>query len=774
MGEINGSIKINAAQVSSCTQNNSIDYDRKGVTTLPSTADRPVKNTSDPILAKIVKLLDGASDIKISIKITSGLKIQIIANYKKNGVVCNNVVIEKYLKTLADGWLDTVLYAAQYLSGVIKGSLNYDEIKSAAKLVEIIKKYGFEKLSARLLNPDLTEYDRLLFGKYLIALGRGDDKGIEDTKRLIKAKLIILNSEPIKSYTGKEDLAYLWKEGTAAGYLVEAIGSLNKGDSSKWFNKKEYQDIVVESSISFLSPNEQDFVRDYLKLPMSEKEYYLNDLISQYQTAYWGSTWGTPERALYGNNLTILENIAYEFGIDVKDPDLKYAQQKYPKELAFIKKVDLAIGSPESSDDKQIRKDFLLNFKTIATSFYTLLESENPDLEDIKALNQIYGWYEYLVNDPNSKLNINREDLLKIENNIKALIIKSDHAFNKDLFVCRPEELPMKDGLQQIMLRDGYSYYDYIKDNLNYIVFRSKDDGSKYVQATLGGGSDGGTYFGGGVIYINVKGLDLNKLTKSQIGELFAAIIHETRHSEWSRTLPVDDKVINKGLPNEASAYEFDAIGLKQLSKQFPAFTSDVENTIYYEEELVKAAKSLIASNDFSKTQLDLDIYPTNIPYFKGFQYASSLSFISSKTIGDAADLYSNLIQEKLKLEDLTGLAKETVKGMLDKISPESKDKTYIQSLADYKNAFKTFYNDDHTFTSSYLDSMIAFSLPHKIIGAGNEVQMFDAAGNITGTVPKGSEVKIKMSPPKYWGDKEYYEIKYNDKIGYVSADNIE
>jgi len=612
-------------------------------------------------------------------------------------------------------------------------------------------------------NPKLDRIDKKLVEKYISANNK------EPVKKLIRDRLIMDFSEMLNKYTGREDTVKTGDKYYALKYLVDPLNI---------FSEQESVEIILECAKSDLTAEDQTLIDDFMKDPGSEeaKSAVLTKLYN-YQYMFQGTVLGSGYRAKLFREMTIFNELASFSGIS--DQEIYYAtlldRDQIPdgQELSDMLDLYVAADTPEKSDDEAFQEKAIEYLKGSMRDFFDYLNLKRPSLGTISYLSSRYVTYEDLA----VKLGVPPEQVINMENEVKSEFKIKSGKREGDTGIFSPDDLPhgVKDLLKRTELREGYSYFQFVKDNCEHIVISKNKYTSDSLKALIGGRPDGQT-IADGTIYINMVADDMKKEGLSSDMYLYDVILHEAHHLYNRKTYFVSDQNKLRSAPNEGSTYGFEAEALKKLDvKGLPESQAKaLKDVISYDEAMSKAANVIYDKKDIENAVFglsDLDTYPSNTPYFMAYGYADTLirsGLIRENETQYFIDVFSQIIIDKASIGDVPNKVKDVFNALLNRMPDLDEFTGYEAKLKEYNNLLSDHYGLD--MLQGMLQYSADYMLNKNMVAA---VRLLDDNGKPLGIVPKDAKIKLLMADPITINDTTYVKVATSGKTGYLVSDSL-
>jgi hypothetical protein len=625
-----------------------------------------------------------------------------------------------------------------------------------------------ETIYARLHNTHLSLIDKSLLRIYMQCRRiKGEGRMLDIVKNRIRSRMIYLGTAELKRYTGREDLDRNEEAFSAIEYAVKALNI---------FSKKEYLEIVTEIIKGSLSPSDQDLIDKYRKNPSSEKA--LDDIlwrINEYNYLWSGSIWGTNSRADLYRNLSAFNLSAQAAGVEEQDIinasflDRNVLPDNYIERSVMLRAF-LAIDTPEESDNAELKPRILKYYERTVKSFFSHLSQRDPDIAEITVLAKRYIGYEDIA----VRLGISHDELKKIEDRIKASFrVRTGNSPHRTRVVT-PDQLPQKtvELLKTLKVKGEETYFQFIKNNIDYIVISSDPMVDDEVEAMIGGPA-GGMHFADGVIYVRTAELDSETLSYEYY--LFSVILHEAFHAYMDKKYSSTNRDNLRSIINEGGAYEFEARALKKLQAAgIPAeIVARLNDRILQDKYSVYGSlRVLRRRNIFNHKNIDIDVYPTNTPFYMAKNYSRYLQqagFVNHKERELASQVFSNIILDEISFEKIPNNAQAIVKKLLARIDDS-------WGKMEYKEAFKRFMEVLHAacpgeqlYGKEILEAMLAYVVDYQVESPYSEViNFYNREQKVIGRIPRGSKVRLLMDDSAKNNTSVYVRIRFQGQEGYV------
>lgn len=638
------------------------------------------------------------------------------------------------------------------------------EGKAGLKIEEI--KLSDKDMYERLHNPDLSIADQILLRLYIAA------KDKSAIKKIIKNKLITAYTENLAKYSGRENMEVMDKEVTALQYAVDAL---------KIFSINEGRGITIEAYRGILPPTEQSLIDNFRKHP-SEKSYEaILQKVREYSYYWQGSIWGTKARADLYRNMTAFMELAKASGID--PIDIMYAEtldtDLYPKGNKYLDylSASVAASTPEKSDDQEFKHKMIAELKGSIDELYKYFNGKNLNIHTIDRLLVAYQLYESIL----LRLGVKGSEILKIENDAKSNIAVKPAASKGPTQIVTPDGLPphIVEMLKRTDIRPGYSYYQFLKENVQYIIFSKEKENVGSNIARFGEDSAGG-YIADGIIHIDISkpssdGPRLNEIY------LFRSILHEAHHAYNHRIWFGENKPSIPGLNDEGTSYGFDAEAMRKASVNLPQdIRAKVNDAADSDEVMLKASMMIYDMKDLLEIafdEKDMQVYPTNTPYFKAYVYVSALK--KSGTIKPDQERYfvrvlSDVIMDNVDLENAPNSLRNLIKTLLGNIDPAYETADYKKAYASFKRRLADIYPGEKFYGMDMIQYLYAYSASYKVApDVRGKLEIFDYKGKSLGIIPSNTKIKLLLEKYEPMNKQGFYKVSYGDTKGYVKLAHL-
>lgn len=526
-----------------------------------------------------------------------------------------------------------------------------------------IANIDWKAVSQLLQSSGISDESRMLFADYIAAINTNNILEVKNIRTAIEGRLLSLHSSFIKDYTGKEDIAYMQKEISAT---VSLCLSLNIIDEKEYVNN-----VLIKVYGPCLTGQDKVFSDINTLNNDANMQKALGKRLEQLNAGWENSIWGTPERKDIYLNIMALNCCAMLSGVYTDDYFSGQDSISGEEEVLSIligKRNDTGAASPD-----ELKSKFIENYRKYAREYFKTLNAPHANYDVIFDLT---GYIDLFQNYA-GQFGVGKNEIAEIE----AEAISSCESAperNRGKSVLNVEELPemIKKPLQKIKMKDGRSYYQYLKENVNYIIFSSQLNEKYGIQAN---------YIGGGVIGI---GTDIEGMKEEDVyGWVLGAIFHEARHSEWiGRKLDVKDEVRNQTISSEGDARKYALRFMEDMREQLGIKSAVLD----FQKYAVKGAEQVIGNGDFASVYpvgIDTNIQPSNTPYSKAYQLAelfNMFGLIKIEEVDMMVEIFNGLILNNMTLEDVKGEGAELISRAISIVHPEYKSDNFAGSMKRY------------------------------------------------------------------------------------------
>ena len=491
---------------------------------------------------------------------------------------------------------------------------------------------------------------------------------------------------------------------------------------------------------------------------------------------------GTKARVDMYRRMTAFISLAYAAGIS--EYDITYAS--FLDRDALLSKGEqfgtismyIAASTPERTDDEVWKGLINIYLRRSARDFFSCLDDRHPNMATIKSLATRYLMYQSL----GLSLGLPAKEIISIENDEKAKIKIAPNADTGPTKVLTPDALPndVKHLLQGTEIRKGYTYFQFLKENVKYIVL-SSDPYTDPVTKAMMGGQEGGLSLADGVISCNIP--DPADLEMPLNIHMFEVIVHETNHAYNRKHYFATDQNKLRSMPDEGSAYLFGARALKKLKENKVPGTDTVRFNDLITSRYVSAdaAGKIYGMKDALNLAFglyDLDTYPTNTPYYTGFESAvtiRNMGLIKEDEVRYFTRIFSDVIQDNVSLEKAPERVRTIIGKMLGKIDAAYKSMSYEKAFLSFEAKLKQIAKSKEIYGLELLQILTYYAADYKInASSGKPVSIVDTKGNSLGSVPKDAKINVIMESDPIMNDKGYVKVTYSGKTGYMLSDMLE
>jgi len=532
--------------------------------------------------------------------------------------------------------------------------------------INSVKANSSDKIwQARINNPDLNPADRDLIQRFL--------QGEVSKEKLLKRYSFLLE-EQIKNYDGKVSLtnSSLVKRIDAFGWALDHLQTQGK-------IKEEVVPAGNKAFEKYLNP--EDKVENWPENRGVAREKIFARIID-YQDKIQASIWGTPERVKLTREQTALQSLAVHKGLFTEENIGVNSLNQYISSFehsAALYKIQCVAVSPEKTDDAEVRSQVREEIKNLYHVFlkYLFQPGSRLDSQRIDAFLTLLSGYIGVA----GQLGIPKEEIEAIKNEVENKVPQP--AFKPaDLreinqkgspVVVTPDTLPQPliDLLRKIEMKPGYSYYQFVKDNVKYMIL-TPNLISRSTDGLTGSESPGGNAVTGLPIVQIDTYIEKPEAGYSHMPFLFRlieVIIHETFHAYWGKRHLDNPKLLSSTI-DEGLAYlaglkacqkllnyspklgEYSKNAMKDLEKEIKACEATIGGALQIlglnPEEALKDIDSskFLAASLKGNYENDTDTYPTQTPFALARSYAIYLD-MGQKERDTLAPIFEEIIKGK-------------------------------------------------------------------------------------------------------------------------------
>jgi hypothetical protein len=454
----------------------------------------------------------------------------------------------------------------------------------------VSSQFSREDVAARLLNPALDPLDSLMLFSYYNDPYCSETSVV--TAEQLRQKYISLLSEQMSTYDGKVSpyLSKSAKRVDAFKFALEALGVISSPDLS----------IYNEVFPSYLLETERTLLDEYRREPSGSLwkailEEKILSRIAGLEKHFEQAVFASADKKAAGKLLFSFAVLAEASG--VSGSEIFIAQAGYSvfglpsEEINLLYSAYSSADTPEVSDNARLLPEIEAKLLSAYEALYRALKEGWVDVERLDRLVSIVTAYAGALNELGVKL----ENIMEIKAKAKHRVFGSEnavlgrpgefanidaiadkapmgHSGKKMAYVVSPENLPY--GIKRLLSgvkRDGNSlYFDFVKDNLDYLIFSCDTQSAAENLSDMDVG--GYLFHFTGIVQIDLPNKERGEPKKSDLS-YFVVIVHETQH-RFNEKFLAFSKLVNQSAVDEAIAY-FEGAKALGLALKSPAGRSD-------------------------------------------------------------------------------------------------------------------------------------------------------------------------------------------------------
>ena len=519
----------------------------------------------------------------------------------------------------------------------------------------VSSQFSRQDVAARLLNPALDLLDSLMLFSYY------SDPTCSATTQVtaqdLRQKYFSLLNEQMLTYDGKVSLSRskLAMRIGAFEYALEALDVMHGADLS--ICNQVYSTYVFEEDLNLLS--------EYRNSPSDALRDKILKMIDDYDRRFQRAAVGSPEKIAAGRALTSFVALAEVSGItgsEIFMVKTGLAAFNIPSEdIDLLYSAEVAAKTPEPGDNAELLPKIEARLSIAYEKLYSALAAGWIDVVEFDLLISMASSYA----DTANKLGAKYERIMEIKEAAKKKVFgatkvvlgsRADFSRIGDIaakaptrpsgksmaYVASPENLPsdIRWLLSDVKRDKSTSYFDLIKDNLDYVVFSCD---TRSATEKLFDEDTGGYAFP----FTNIVQIDLPNIERGEkrrnIFLYFELIVHEAQH-QYNNWWLSENKYIYQSTVDEAIAYYEGAHALKLAlkSRVVSSYTleSDRKEAKTRSEEsfeMFSGALQIMGLSPvedpgpyeqmFTKIDFDMDLstYPDKAPLLEAEVYVNKL-----------------------------------------------------------------------------------------------------------------------------------------------------
>ncbi|MCX5727154.1 MAG: hypothetical protein NT030_08360 [Candidatus Saganbacteria bacterium] len=595
-------------------------------------------------------------------------------------------------------------------------------ISPPLRLESIKNAFDPKIIETRLSNPDLNPEDFSLLNEYFYAAFVDHDaKHAEGIKSLIKGTFTELLKLEIDTYNGRISLvrSELSKRIQAMNLSIEALGCFDDSDSLE---------ISLDVYDRYLSAEEKEGLSLFRAGDIDAKNWVLQR-IAEYNANLSQANWMTKDKIKLTQSSNAFRQMAVNYGIsdsEIAEIDLKNFDGLNSEDIELLIKSNNAASTPEYEDNEEIIPQLLSN---IENKYSDLLRffNENRFVDPMK-FSEL--WTPILMYIGQASLvGVTKEQITSIFKKVDSEIplrtfeevsiaeINRSGKRNAEgklfAYVVTPESMPgnLRGLFELVEMKPGYSYYQFVKDNVKFIVFNPNIVDRQSEE--MSGGSPGGNSAGIlPIVQIDTFNEETNQA--HSVWLLFTTLVHETAHAAFAKEY-FDNHDFYQSTIDEANAFYNDLAASNKLlnvlsnsisGERMEKIRSGIMEQIVPDLGAVNGAMQILGIKEEKNLKdidrlsftinhdQDFDVYPTFAPAVIATSYA--LAFLKKGLITDeqmepCIRIFSKIVSGKsidsLKLEE-----KNIVQTIGSKLSIKYKNMTISEIINKVKEQYTLFY----------------------------------------------------------------------------------
>ncbi len=628
-------------------------------------------------IAEKLQNIESKGDIDFGIRYKEG-SVQLIANVSRNGKTKEQEAVTIFEQPfIVDGKFKKPSDMCTLSTGLFKAlEIDSENIGSILDLANLKQKF-----ESRINNPELEAQDKQLLKEYVLA----NAKKRSELQQRLEDRIVSLNRQNLFKCTGGEDLGKLNAGFYALHYACTTLGV---------FDQERQKTIAKSCCLPYLDNEDKQVLASYEADRSEKAKKDILNLSAYYSKRLGDAIWGTPDRKALQLKMNAFASMAMTLGITQREIELAVDEGGSIKRMdmndyELLGRKDDAVGTPEKYDDEAIKDALKKGLSESARQMYRELSFGTTGFTHLNDAYALVARYEQSLLDVGGT----DKQIETIEKQARAseAELVSNSATGNHLTVALQKDLPENviSILKTTKMKNGETYYDYVKKNVDYFVLANK-----WNQASGGNSAPLGETAARGVVFLNLEMLDNRSVAKSDIPlldrdkesvralftveslstdtfvykssitakdidaltgladtktravleqtcnlssarfraiDIAETIVHEAAHCSWAKGHVTLDKEIRRpSTPNEGMAFGIGAQFLKDLMDQHDLGPDKAK--VYYSflsnKTRSDSAAMIIGSQSFTRFDPgvnDLNIYPTKTPLNKSVRIAENL-----------------------------------------------------------------------------------------------------------------------------------------------------